>query len=151
MVGTWLLNLVYLDGLTALLEQLNISVPTAAALTVALHEFIQDTVAATVREVTAGATDSIPLVAAVSTPVRDTVAATVCEVTAGATDTLSIPLIAAVPSPMVPAPTLATTTPSASPHSRTYSGTTYDVPAPTALGPYYWVTRGRRIGVFSTW
>ncbi|KAG2126515.1 hypothetical protein DEU56DRAFT_916031 [Suillus clintonianus] len=27
----------------------------------------------------------------------------------------------------------------------------YDVPAADATGPFYWVTRGRRIGVFSTW
>ncbi|KAG1857805.1 hypothetical protein F4604DRAFT_1931310 [Suillus subluteus] len=27
----------------------------------------------------------------------------------------------------------------------------YNVPAADATGPFYWVTRGRRIGVFSTW
>ncbi|KAG2741135.1 hypothetical protein P692DRAFT_20646226, partial [Suillus brevipes Sb2] len=28
---------------------------------------------------------------------------------------------------------------------------TYNIPASDAAGPFYWVTRGRRIGVFSTW
>lgn len=27
----------------------------------------------------------------------------------------------------------------------------YNVPAADAMGPFYWVTRGRRIGIFSTW
>ncbi|KIK33163.1 hypothetical protein CY34DRAFT_100092, partial [Suillus luteus UH-Slu-Lm8-n1] len=36
-------------------------------------------------------------------------------------------------------------------YSRTHGGITYDVPSPSASGPYYWVTRGSRIGIFSTW
>lgn len=33
----------------------------------------------------------------------------------------------------------------------THGGVTYDIPHPSASGPFYWVNRGRHIGVFATW
>ncbi|KIK42784.1 hypothetical protein CY34DRAFT_43900, partial [Suillus luteus UH-Slu-Lm8-n1] len=32
-----------------------------------------------------------------------------------------------------------------------HGGVTYDIPHPSASGPFYWVNRGRHIGVFATW
>jgi hypothetical protein len=32
-----------------------------------------------------------------------------------------------------------------------YKGFTFDIPHPDARGPFYIVTRGRRVGIFNTW
>ncbi|KAG2051168.1 hypothetical protein BDR06DRAFT_1062187 [Suillus hirtellus] len=201
------------DSLATLFEQLNISVPTATALTIALRGFIQDAVIATVHEVTGGTIDNLstPLVVADPAPVAGTPTARTTDVTAlvvamptsvTGISTVGVDVPAPAPAigapvftpalpimrtPPVPAPTtgapvltpaipvlppilppilptppalpivltlaLTTATPPAGPalDSRTYGGIMYNVPPPTTSGPYYWVTCGRRIGIFSTW
>ncbi|KAF8434160.1 hypothetical protein L210DRAFT_864099 [Boletus edulis BED1] len=36
-------------------------------------------------------------------------------------------------------------------HLESHSGFVYEVPEPHTTGPFYLVTRGRRVGVFSGW
>ncbi|KAG2339652.1 hypothetical protein BDR05DRAFT_1003152 [Suillus weaverae] len=134
------------DSLSALFEQLNISGPTAAALTVALCGFIQDTVIATVREVTVEATVNVsPVPNEIDNPAAATASPPVDATTATASvdaNTASAPVgtvdVAAGP-------------PAATVHTQLYGNVSYDVLAPNASGPYYWVTRGCHVGIFSTW
>ncbi|KAG1881241.1 hypothetical protein F4604DRAFT_1922247 [Suillus subluteus] len=53
--------------------------------------------------------------------------------------------------PLIPALTPSTTSTSAPLIPTLTPVVNYNVPAADATGPFYWVTRGRRIGVFSTW
>ncbi|KAG1797970.1 hypothetical protein EV424DRAFT_1352661 [Suillus variegatus] len=155
------------DSLSALFEHLNISGPTAVALTVALRGFIQDTVVATVRKVTVDAgvsVSSAPIEtygiddpATATPPVDATTAIPPVDAT-----TAIPPVDATTATPPVDAtiaipPVYATT---ATPpidantatlpvgiggvaaglpavYTRLYGGITYDVPAPNASGPYY--------------
>ncbi|KAG2108395.1 uncharacterized protein F5147DRAFT_773602 [Suillus discolor] len=126
------------DSLSALLEQLNISEPTAVALTIALRGFIKDTVITTVHEVTAEATANV-LTAPNQTRSIDDPAATT-----------SIPPIDATIA-TAPVDTNTAGLPAAIVYTQLYGSIRYDVPAPSASGPYYWVTRGRRVSIFSTW
>lgn len=126
---------------------MDISRPTAFALTVALRGFIQDTVVATVREVTGDKGISATIL---TIPVIDTTTAPAS--------------VDATPSPPVAIGDAVTGLPAAAagllnlpvgtggaPRTQLYGGITYNIPASNASGPYYWVTRGRRIGVFSSW
>ncbi|KIK35574.1 hypothetical protein CY34DRAFT_16934 [Suillus luteus UH-Slu-Lm8-n1] len=56
------------DSLAILFKQLNLSVPTATALTVALHKFVQDAVVATVCELTGGTTENLSTALVVADP-----------------------------------------------------------------------------------
>ncbi|KAG1724894.1 uncharacterized protein EDB91DRAFT_1255031 [Suillus paluster] len=120
------------DSLSALFEQLNISGPNAVALMVALWEFIQDTVMATVREVTAEDTVNV---SPVPNEIDDS-----CR-------------YHNQPASSVPVGSggVAASSPAATVHTQVYRNIRYDVPAPNASGPYYWVTHGRRVSIFSTW
>ncbi|KAG2144237.1 hypothetical protein DEU56DRAFT_910593 [Suillus clintonianus] len=169
------------DSLSALFEHLNISGPTAVALTVALRGFIQDTVVATVRKVTVDAGVSVssapietygiddpatatpPVDATTAIPPVDATTAIppvdATTATPPVDATIAIPPVyATTATPPVDANTatlpvgiggVAAGLPAV--YTRLYGGITYDVPAPNASGPYYWVTRGRRVGIFSTW
>lgn len=169
------------DSLSALFEHLNISGPTAVALTVALRGFIQDTVVATVRKVTVDAGVSVssapietygiddpatatpPVDATTAIPPVDATTAIppvdATTATPPVDATIAIPPVyATTATPPVDANTatlpvgiggVAAGLPAV--YTRLYGGITYDVPVPNASGPYYWVTRGRRVGIFSTW
>lgn len=101
---------------------------------------------ATVREVTAEATVNV---SPVPNKINDSAAATTSPSVDTFLATASIDAnIASVP---VGSGGVAASSPAATVHTQLYGNIRYDVPAPNALGPYYWVARGRRVGIFSTW
>ncbi|KAG1720354.1 uncharacterized protein EDB91DRAFT_1257018 [Suillus paluster] len=134
------------DSLSALFEQLNISGPNAVALTVALWEFIQDTVMATVREVTVEATVNM-------SPVPNEIDDSAATTTSLPVDTFlaTVSVDANTASVPVGSGGVAASSPAATVHTQVYRNIRYDVPAPNTSGPYYWVTCGRRVSIFSTW
>ncbi|KAG1781390.1 hypothetical protein EV702DRAFT_1042489 [Suillus placidus] len=147
---------------------------------VALRRFIQDTVKATVHEVAVEATVNVSPVpneinhsaattASVS-PAPNEInhsAATTASVSPvhnklkhSATTTASPPVDTIIATASVDANTasmpvgsggVAASSPAAIVHTQLHGNIRYDVPAPNASGPYYWVTCSRRVGIFSTW
>ncbi|KIK35557.1 hypothetical protein CY34DRAFT_95877 [Suillus luteus UH-Slu-Lm8-n1] len=75
--------------------------------------------------------------------VQNALVATISTISAVSTTSASTPLI--------PALTPSTTSASAPLIPALTPVVTYNVPAADATSPFYWVTRGRHIGIFSTW
>lgn len=123
--------IVVLDLLAALFSQLNVNDNSTVALTSALREIVQNAVIAALQEVAAATTRAPALVrpSAATIPASSTTA----------------PLVAAAATPANAAATATTLL------TRTHHGVTYYIPHPSACGPFYWVNRGRHIGVFATW
>lgn len=46
---------------------------------------------------------------------------------------------------------VANTIAAAAVQTMTHGGVTYNIPHPSASGPFYWVNHGHHIGVFATW
>lgn len=122
---------------------MNISGTSAAALTSALHEVVQSAVIAALQEVAAASTGAPASVgpSALVIPPPSVVAA------AAATPANTVPTATSFQT----ADTVTPPAKSAALPVRTHRGVTYHVPHPDASGPFYWVNRGRNIGVFATW
>lgn len=120
------------DSLATLFSQLNVHGNNAVTLSSALHRVVQNAVVAALQEVAIAA--GAPAIPASAPPVT----------TAPPVITADPPAVtSATPANIVAIATIRDT--------RTHHGVTYDVPHPNASGPFYWVNRGRRIGVFATW
>ncbi|KAG0696457.1 hypothetical protein DFH29DRAFT_1004532 [Suillus ampliporus] len=130
------------DSLSALFSQLNVSGTSTVALTSTLHDVVQNAVIAALQEVATASTGA-PALAGPSTPAIP------------ATPTNTVPTATAFQTAnMVTTPAANTVTTPANTATlpvRTHHGVMYHVPCQDASGPFYWVSRGHRIGIFATW
>jgi hypothetical protein len=131
---------------------MNITGQDASEVTSAIHDIVQNAVVAAVSAISDAST----------TVVVDPLTPAPTSVSPPTTAPLSDVLTTAVSDPLTsaPAPTSAPSallnpvvgpTPGLVDFTQTSVEVTYNIPASDAAGPFYWVTRGRRIGVFSTW
>ncbi|KAG1737157.1 uncharacterized protein EDB91DRAFT_1249803 [Suillus paluster] len=123
------------DSSTALFAQLNINGNNVVSLTSALSVVVQNTVIVTIQEVAAAA-PVVTIAAPTASPVIDST------VTVASTATNSTPPVTTTP----PAIVAATVT-----HTQAHCGVIYITPEPNSAGPFYWISRGRHIGVVATW
>ncbi|KAG1844728.1 hypothetical protein C8R48DRAFT_780147 [Suillus tomentosus] len=135
------------DLIAALFTQLNISSNDAASLTSVLQGVIQNAVVAAIQEV-ATAAQGVTIAAPASTipPVATAPSVITPHTIALIATTLATTAIASTP-PLVTAPPVVT----AATYTRTHLGVIYIIPEPNSVGPFYWINRGRRIGVVATW
>ncbi|KAG1843693.1 hypothetical protein C8R48DRAFT_780534 [Suillus tomentosus] len=125
------------DSLAALFSQLNVSDDSTVALASTLREIVQNAVIAALQEVAAASTGAPAATPANPAATPANPAATPAKPAATPANT-----IVTLDNTAATATTLLT---------RTHHGVTYYVPHPSASGPFYWVNRGRQIGVFATW
>ncbi|KAG2119821.1 uncharacterized protein F5147DRAFT_647697 [Suillus discolor] len=154
------------DNLAALLAQMNITGQDASKVTSTIHDVVQNAVVAAVSAI------SVVSTTVVSDPLTPTPTSVLAPTTAASapltpaptpvpptSTAASAPLTPApTPVPIVnmlpvsaPAPLVVVPTRGAVGLTQTPVKVTYDMPAADATGPFYWVTRGRRISIFSTW
>ncbi|KAG1768281.1 hypothetical protein EV702DRAFT_1203370 [Suillus placidus] len=142
------------DNLAALLAQMNITGQDASEVTSAIHDIVQNAVVAAVSAISDFSTT------VVSDPL--TPAPTSVPAPTTAPSALLTPALTSVPAPApvatvnvlpvsAPVPLVVEPTPGAVDFTQTPVEVTYNIPVLDATGPFYWVTRGRRIGIFSTW
>ncbi|KAG1868743.1 hypothetical protein C8R48DRAFT_771519 [Suillus tomentosus] len=133
------------DSLTALFAQLNINGNNAASLTSALSVVVQNAVISAIQEVAAATqavTIAAPAISAIIPPVATAPPVINSAVTVASTATnFTLPVITTPPTVAAAALT----------HTRVHRGVIYITPEPNSAGPFYWISRGRRIGVVATW
>lgn len=126
--------MVGLDSLMALFARLNIDGNNADSLTSALSAVVHNAVISAIQEVAA--------------------ASQAVSVAAPAISAIVSPVATALPTPTNLTPTV-TTSPTISAaavtHTRVHRGVIYITPEPNSSSPFYWISRGRRIGVVATW
>lgn len=159
------------DSLAVLLAWMNITGQQASDVTSTIHDVVQNTLVAAVSAISTVSTTmaSAPLTPEPTPVPAPTSAVTISPATSGVTappvsvhapldvvptPTADVPPAAADVLPTaadVPPPAAAVPPSAAAVFTQTLNNVTYNVPAADATGPFYWVTRGRRIGIFSTW
>ncbi|KAG2338571.1 hypothetical protein BDR05DRAFT_1004144 [Suillus weaverae] len=142
------------DNLAALLAQMNITGQDASEVTSAIHDIVQNAVVAAVSAIsdvsTTAVSDSL-------TPAPTSVPAPTT-----APSALLTPAPTSVPAPApvdtvnvlpvsAPVPLIVEPTPGAVDSTQTPVEVAYNIPVLDATGPFYWVTCGCRISIFSTW
>ncbi|KAG2153816.1 hypothetical protein DEU56DRAFT_907295 [Suillus clintonianus] len=149
------------DSLAALLAQLNITGKQASDVTSTIHGVVQNALVAAVSAISTVSTTtaSVPLTPAPTPVPVSAPSVTISPATSGVTvPPVSAPIPPTASAPLTPAPTpvpvpapAVTVSPATSGITQPQVNVTYDIPPNDAMGPFYWVTRGRRIGIFSTW
>lgn len=145
------------DSLAVLLARMNITGQQASDVTSTIHDVVQNALVAAVAAISTVSTTmaSAPLTPEPTPVPAPTTAVTISPATSGVT---APPVSAHAPLDVLPSTTADVPPPAAAVHpsaaavfTQTHNNVTYNVPAADATGPFYWVTRGRRIGIFSTW
>lgn len=138
------------DSLAVLLARMNITGQQASDVTSTIHDVVQNALIAAVAAISTVSTTmaSAPLTPEPTPVPAPTTAVTISPATSGVT---APPVSAHAPLDVFPTPTADVPPPAAAVFTQTHNNVTYNVPAADATGPFYWVTRGRHIGIFSTW